>query len=57
MVPVKGAMLTCNSWIGLMYLKAAAKPKWEGKFSRDVLSRPSSNTHTDLASGAYQHMT
>lgn len=35
-VPVREAMLTWNSWIGLMFLKAAAKPKWEGKFSREL---------------------
>lgn len=35
-VPVKGAMLTWNSWIGLISRKTSCQTKWEMEFSREV---------------------
>lgn len=35
-VPVKGAMLTWNSWIGLISWKTSCQTKWEMEFSREV---------------------
>ena len=54
-VPVKGAVLTRNSWTGLISLKTSCQTKWETEFSREVCVR--SPPPSRLGSDSKQHTT
>lgn len=54
-VPVKEAMLTWSSWIGLISQKTSCQTEWEMEFSGEVCA--DSPPPTNLASSASQHTT